>query len=97
MVYSPYLYMHTEDDTFRALRRIPFKDMRRLAFRVKLSYMLGLEDVDLDKLFEDNGWTREEYEEEVAAGGKPEGIILKPDSHYEHTRRHIPKIKTDAL
>jgi len=59
--------MHTEDDTFNALRRISFSDMKSRATKAKLAIMIGLENINLDELFSNNGWTREEYDAEVSA------------------------------
>lgn len=58
--------MHTEDDTFNALRRIPFEQMRRLAGRAKIARMMGDESIDLHKLFKENGWTQVAYDAKLA-------------------------------
>lgn len=62
--------MYTEHDTFKALKKIPFDEMRRLAGKAKISRMLG-DDIDLDKLFDEHGWTQLSYEMELTELFKP--------------------------
>lgn len=83
-------FMHTEDDTFNALRRIPYKQMRSIAVRMKIALMMGLTTADLDEEFKRNGWTREEYDahsipsdEHAVKAGMIEGIIIKPVNPYK--------------
>lgn len=76
--------MYTEDDTFRLLRRIPFRDMRSKAIKAisaTITAPPGLRKLKLDELFAAHGWTREEYYAKV--GASLEGIIIKPDNPYK--------------
>jgi hypothetical protein len=47
----------TEDDTFNALRRIPFKEMKALIVENSLSTVCH------EILLEQNGWSADEYHE----------------------------------
>lgn len=57
--------MYTEDDTFRRLKRIPFERMRGIIGKAKLSIILGHPGIDIDKIYAENGWTRDEYNREI--------------------------------
>lgn len=87
-------FMHTEDDTFNALRRIPFQQMRALAVRAKIALTMGISEVDVDAMFKKNGWTREDYEAEVRKANALasdfgnrrqsfEGAVMKPHNPYK--------------
>jgi len=57
---------HTEDDTFNALKRTPIREMKRLVIEFHISPSSPGEDytTGLQKLFDKNFWTREEYHSE---------------------------------
>lgn len=84
--------MYTEDDTFRRLKRIPFEKMRIISGKAKLSIALGHPCIDLDKIYAENGWTRDEYNTEMektidlSETKRPksrEGYIVKSESPYK--------------
>lgn len=52
-----------EDETFNALRRIPFAEMRTKVARVRAEQMLYRVQVDFASIFRNSGWTYEEYEQ----------------------------------
>lgn len=90
-------FMHTEDDTFNALRRIPYREMRKIVFRIRLSVMLGIPAKGIDEALQENGWTKAEYDAHVVHTDEyaikthdfgmrrheSEGIILKPTNLYK--------------
>lgn len=99
MVYNLFLHlMHTEDDTFAALRRIPFTEMRNKMGKAKVSIMFGGPDIDLDELCRVSGWSREEYEFELKMSvANFEGLIIKPNANetykVTHDRSYITKYR----
>ena len=52
----------TEDDTFNALRRIPYRDLKIKIGRALAEQTAYGTLVDLDSLCRENGWTFMEYE-----------------------------------
>ena len=54
----------TEDDTFRKLKRIPYRDMAKLMIDFHWNSGLFPNQASLKKLMESNGWTEKEYEDE---------------------------------
>lgn len=86
--------MHTEDDTFEALRRIPFKQMREKMVSVRLDVIFAGRPTSVgDEILKANGWTREDYDFEVRKSFlNAEGLIIKVPYSYKVTH-NVPLTK----
>ncbi len=66
----------TEDDTFNALRRLTFEEMRRLRHRFWWNKTNTINPINIDDeknfTFEVHGWTRTEYFDELDKRLNPE-------------------------
>lgn len=86
---QPFPIMSTEDDTFAALKRITFAEMRIKVGQLKRRYVTSAEDMEFDELFRTNGWTQKEYEDELLLTFTGhEGLIIKVANSYKvsHSR-----------
>ncbi len=55
----------TEDDTFRRLKRIPLTEMEQIIVNLNISSQGVPEKWQYFEAFRDNGWTRDEYREQL--------------------------------
>lgn len=59
--------MHTEEDTFNRLRRIPFEEMRLMIRELNQVGQVGKgRRVAALKALDQNGWTEDEYQGKLA-------------------------------
>ena len=80
--------MHTEDDTFAALKRIPYIDMAEKIRNAMLLWAAGDNTIDLDELCQSHGWTYEEYRQQVRLRFN-EGLIIKTINPYKAPRDKV--------
>lgn len=95
MVHNLFLHlMHTEDDTFEALRRIPFTQMREKMLRARLDVISASRPTSVgDEILKANGWTREDYDFEVRKTFLiTEGMIIKVTRSYK-VSHNVPLAK----
>ena len=98
IVHNLFLHLlHTEDDTFEALRRIPFKQMREKMVSVRLDVIfVGRPTSVGDEILKANGWTREDYDFEVRRSFlNAEGLIIKVPNSYKvsHDKPYLTKYR----
>jgi len=65
MAYNLFLRMHTEQDTFNRLRRIPFTEMKAQVVAYNLATsdirLISIYEEGMNRLLESKGWTYDDY------------------------------------
>lgn len=91
---QPFPIMHSEDDTFDALRRISFTQMREKMVKARLDVIFASRPVSVgDEILKANGWTRIEYDAEVRKTFLiSEGLIIKVTDSYK-VSHNVPLTK----
>jgi hypothetical protein len=65
MAYNLFLRMHTEQDTFDRLRRIPFAEMKAQIVEYNLATsdirLISIYEEGMNRVLESRGWTYDDY------------------------------------